>query len=100
MAVSNGPETTVAAESFAVDFDDVRGSFDVEEEEEEMKGFGMINMRSLAGAGAAALVPLVMGAAEASAKGGEFGIIEGKTASFFHPIVMVRSRLRFHANTR
>lgn len=51
-------------------------------------------VRVAAGAGAAALAPLVLGAAEASAKGGEFGIIEGRTASFFHPIVMVRTTRR------
>lgn len=74
------------AASFEVDFEGVREAF----EERGSGSGGALSMRSVAGAGAAALVPLVMGAAEASAKGGEFGIIEGKTASFFHPIVMVR----------
>lgn len=71
------------AAAFEVDFDGVRESF------EDSSSSASLGMRSVAGAGAAALAPLVMGAAEASAKGGEFGIIEGRTASFFHPIVMV-----------
>lgn len=47
-------------------------------------------VRSAVGAGAAALAPLLTCVAEASAKDGEFGIIEGRTASFIHPIIMVR----------
>lgn len=77
--------------TFEVDFDGVREAF----EETSVTGGGSggaLSMRSVAGAGAAALAPLVMGAAEASAKGGEFGIIEGRSASFFHPIIMVRIR--------
>ena len=76
------------AADFEVDFEGVRNTF--QESSSSSGGGGALNMRSVAGAGAAALVPLVMGAAEASAKGGEFGIIEGRTASFFHPIIMVR----------
>lgn len=78
-------------DTFTVDFDGVRASFDEDSSKNSGAG-GVLNARSLAGAGAAALAPLVLGVAEASAKGGEFGIIEGKTASFFHPIVMVRRR--------
>ncbi|CAB1099446.1 unnamed protein product [Ectocarpus sp. CCAP 1310/34] len=82
-----------AAEVFEVDFDSVREAFDGSSSSStaiDGRGArgGALNFRSVAGAGAAALTPLVLGAAEASAKGGEFGIIEGKTASFFHPIVM------------
>ncbi|CAM9555660.1 unnamed protein product [Ectocarpus sp. 13 AM-2016] len=87
-----------AAEVFEVDFDGVREAFDgsgsssssssIAAIDDRGAGGGALNLRSVAGAGAAALTPLVLGAAEASAKGGEFGIIEGKSASFFHPIVM------------
>lgn len=67
------------AESFAsVDFEGVRESFDT-----------TATARML-GASMAAIVPLLSGVAEAGAKGGEFGIIEGKTASFLHPIIMVQ----------
>lgn len=85
-----------AAEVFEVDFDGVREAFDgsssrIAASDGRGAGGGAVNVRSVAGAGAAALAPLMLGAAEASAKGGEFGIIEGRTASFFHPIVMVRN---------
>lgn len=87
-----------AAEVFEVDFDGVREAFDGSSRSSSIAasdgrgaGGGALNLRSVAGAGAAALTPLVLGAAEASAKGGEFGIIEGRSASFFHPIVMVRN---------
>lgn len=81
---STETEHQPAAAAFEVDFDVVRETFE---------GSSALSFRSVAGAGAAALAPLVMGAAEASAKGGEFGIIEGRTASFFHPIVMVRRKV-------
>lgn len=68
------------ASPFAVDFESIRDAFD-----------GGDPLR-IAGAGAAALAPLVMGVAEASAKGGEYGIVEGKTASFLHPVIMVSTR--------
>lgn len=74
------------AETFAIDFDAVRDAFDASG---GVRPRADVSLRSVAGAGAAALVPLVMGAAEASAKGGEYGIIEGRTASFIHPIIMV-----------
>lgn len=88
-------QQAAAADDFAVDFDGVRASFGGSDSDGGKGGAagGVLNARSLAGAGAAALAPLVLGVAEASAKGGEFGIIEGKTASFFHPIVMVRRNL-------
>lgn len=76
------------AASFDVDFEGVRATF-----EDGGSSGGALSLRSIAGAGAAALAPLVMGAAEASAKGGEFGIIEGRSASFFHPIIMVRGQI-------
>eukprot|EP00752_Nemacystus_decipiens_P005700 g5158.t1 len=80
------PKHQLAADAFEVDFEGVRDTF--EDSFSSSSGGGALSMRSIAGAGAAALAPLLMGAAEASAKGGEFGIIEGRTASFFHPIVM------------
>lgn len=88
MSAVNPPTETKQqpAAAFEVDFEGVRDTF----QDSGSSGGGALSMRSVAGAGAAALAPLVMGAAEASAKGGEFGIIEGKTASFFHPIIMVR----------
>ena len=91
-AVETRQEEQRRSESFAaVDFDGVRESFDAsrrtpDDTEPNRSGFGL---GGAAGAGVAALLPLVMGAAEASAKGGQFGIIEGKTASFLHPIIMV-----------
>jgi hypothetical protein len=36
----------------------------------------------------ALLAPLVLGAGEAAAKGGEYGILEGRTFAFIHPTVM------------
>lgn len=76
------------AAAFEVDFEGVREAFE-ESSSSSRGGSGALSVRSVAGVGAAALAPLVMGAAEASAKGGEFGIIEGRSASFFHPIIMV-----------
>lgn len=79
---------------FALGFEDVREAF-----EADSKGRGGdaslvervgVAARSVAGVGAAALAPLVTGVAAASAKGGAYGIYEGKTASFIHPIIMVR----------
>ena len=37
---------------------------------------------------AAFLGPLVLGANDAAAKGGEWGVLEGRTFAFIHPIVM------------
>ncbi|CAN0368004.1 unnamed protein product, partial [Laminaria digitata] len=72
------------AETFDVDFEGVQEAFG-RGGAAARAGAGV---RLVAGAGAAALAPLVLGAAEASAKGGEFGIVEGRTASFLHPIIM------------
>lgn len=36
----------------------------------------------------ALLLPLVLNAGEAAAKGGEYGILEGRSFAFIHPIVM------------
>jgi hypothetical protein len=36
----------------------------------------------------ALLLPLVLNAGEAAAKGGEYGVLEGRTFAFIHPIVM------------
>lgn len=88
MTASEAQQHQRGAETFDVDFDCVREAFG-------QRGGGIARagagVRLVAGASAAALAPLVLGAAEASAKGGEFGIVEGRTASFFHPIVMVSS---------
>ena len=46
------------------------------------------NTKRAIGATAAALLPLVMGVSEASAKGGELGIWEGRTAALVHPVIM------------
>lgn len=82
---ANRRAADASAASFAVDFEGVRETF----EDGDSSSKGVLSVRSVAGAGMAALAPLVVGAAEASAKGGEYGIIEGRTASFFHPIIMV-----------
>ncbi len=84
---SNRRAADTSAAPFAVDFEGVRETFEDGDGGGGVKG--VPSVRSVAGAGMAALAPLVVGAAEASAKGGEFGIIEGRTASFFHPIIMV-----------
>lgn len=80
-------------EDFAVEFSDLRDSFKQQSGEGNNLGpFGLDgHARRTMGAGAAALMPLFVGVATASAKGGAFGIIEGRTASFLHPIIMVRS---------
>lgn len=103
VVVSADGDAAAAAAAFAVDFESVREAFDggvvIGDELSFLpvngKNGGGLSARSVAGAGVAALAPLLMGAAEASAKGGEFGIIEGRSASFFHPIIMVRVRFSF-----
>lgn len=45
------------------------------------------NAKTLAQA-SALLLPLVLNAGEAAAKGGEYGVLEGRTFAFIHPIVM------------
>lgn len=92
---SSGSETQPhCAETFEIDFDAVRDAFDASGGVGTRAG---VSLRSVAGAGAATLAPLVLGAAEASAKGGEFGIIEGRTASFIHPIIMVSTAINIIA---
>lgn len=94
----SSPETQLqksrAAETFSVDFDGIQQAFSSSQDGGVGDGGAFNGVRSMASVGAAALAPLVLGAAEASAKGGEFGIIEGKSASFFHPIIMVSERKR------
>lgn len=49
--------------------------------------FNGVDFKHLAQA-AALLGPLVLGASDAMAKGGEYGVLEGRTFAFIHPIVM------------
>lgn len=46
-----------------------------------------LDLKSIA-QGVAFVAPLVLGASEAMAKGGEYGILEGRSFAFVHPIVM------------
>lgn len=46
------------------------------------------NGKALATTATALLLPLVLNAGEAAAKGGEYGVLEGRTFAFIHPIVM------------
>ena len=47
----------------------------------------MMDLKSLAPV-AAFLAPLFLAADDAAAKGGEWGVLEGRTFAFVHPIVM------------
>ncbi|CAM9604706.1 unnamed protein product [Phaeothamnion confervicola] len=65
---------------FGVVFEDIERSFEASSE-------GQRGRRAIGAAGAA-LLPLFVGVSQAAAKGGEYGIFEGRTASFIHPIIM------------
>ena len=46
-----------------------------------------MNAKALAQA-SALMLPLLLNAGEAAAKGGEYGVLEGRTFAFVHPITM------------
>lgn len=90
-------EDAVSAQDFTIEFGMIRDTFEASADDsvDLTEGSGRVASlgkaaRSVIGIGAASLTPLVSGVASASAKGGEYGIFEGKTVSFVHPIIMVR----------
>lgn len=94
-----GEQAQSTAEDFAVEFADIHASFEKRSAGPLSIPLGDRNTRRVVGAGLASVAPFIAGVTSASAKGGAYGIVEGRTASFLHPTIMVRKRMYNQMNT-
>lgn len=83
-----GEQAQSTAEDFAVEFADIHASFEKRSAGPLSIPLGDRNTRRVVGAGLASVAPFIAGVTSASAKGGAYGIVEGRTASFLHPTIM------------